>query len=98
MIARQVKLTFQSERVPEFLELFGSVENNIKKIPGCLKLDLYQDINNHHIFFTFSIWNSEADLELYRNSPLFQSIWNKTKVFFSAKAEAISLVKISFNP
>ena len=81
MIVRQVKLTFQSLHVEDFLELFYSVEEKIKTFPGCQKLELLQDINNKNIFFTYSIWNSEADLELYRNSKLFESVWKKTKTF-----------------
>lgn len=91
MIVRQVKLTLQFFHVEEFLELFRSVEEKIKTFPGCQKLELFQDINNKNIFFTYSIWNSEADLELYRNSKLFESVWKKTKTFFSAPAEAWSL-------
>lgn len=91
MIVRQVKLTFQSLHVEDFLELFYSVEEKIKTFPGCQKLELLQDINNKNIFFTYSIWNSEADLELYRNSKLFESVWKKTKTFFLVPAEAWSL-------
>ena len=91
MIVRQVKLTFQSLHVEDFLELFYSVEEKIKTFPGCQKLELLQDINNKNIFFTYSIWNSEADLELYRNSKLFESVWKKTKSFFLVPAEAWSL-------
>ena len=91
MIVRQVKLTFQSLHVEDFLELFRSVEEKIKTFPGCQKLELLQDINNKNIFFTYSIWNSEADLELYRNSKHFESVWKKTKTFFLVPAEAWSL-------
>ena len=94
MIVRQVKLTFHTFHVEEFLNLFHSIEEKIKTFPGCQKLELYQDINNKNIFFTYSIWNSEADLELYRHSPLFQSVWKKTKTFFSAPAEAWSLITV----
>ncbi len=91
MIVRQVKLTFQSLHVEDFLELFYSVEEKIKTFPGCQKLELLQDINNKNIFFTYSIWNSEADIELYRHSDLFESVWKKTKTFFLVPAEAWSL-------
>ncbi len=91
MIVRQVKLTFQSLHVEDFLELFYSVEEKIKTFPGCQKLELLQDINNKNIFFTYSIWNSEADIELYRHSDLFESVWKKTKSFFLVPAEAWSL-------
>ena len=94
MIVRQVKLTFQSLHVADFLELFRSVEEKIKTFPGCQRLELFQDINNKNIFFTYSVWNSEADLELYRNSKLFESAWKKTKTFFSAPAEAWSLTTV----
>jgi heme-degrading monooxygenase HmoA len=41
--------------------------------------------------FTVSIWESEDDLNAYRNSELFENTWAKTKVLFNDKPEAWSL-------
>ena len=45
-------------------------------------LELYQDKNNPEIFFTYSYWDKEEDLEHYRNSELFKNVWIQTKKYF----------------
>src|SRR5258705_2565167 len=94
MITRLVKLQFQSARVPEFLALFHSVEDEIRAFPGCQMLNLFQDSMKKDIYFTYSEWNSIEDLETYRSSSLFEATWSKTKTYFSKPAEAWSLEKI----
>ena len=47
--------------------------------------------------FTISHWDSEAALELYRQSELFKFTWAKTKPLFEEKAQAWSLLNISNN-
>ena len=39
-------------------------------------------------FFTFSHWESEADLNAYRESALFGEVWPKTKALFYDKPQA----------
>lgn len=41
--------------------------------------------------FTLSHWESEENLEQYRQSELFKSTWAKTKVLFREKAQAWTL-------
>jgi heme-degrading monooxygenase HmoA len=47
------------------------------------------------VLFTFSIWDSEAALENYRQSDLFRDTWAKTKALFAEKAEAWSMVMMN---
>jgi len=91
MIIRIVKMTFEPTKVNEFLEIFNSSKQYIRNYKGCSHLELLNDINSHTIFFTYSYWNTENDLNNYRNSELFSTVWSKTKVLFSAKAEAWSV-------
>jgi quinol monooxygenase YgiN len=93
MIIRLVKLTFQTSKVPDFIQLYESVKDKIAAFPGCLGVSLINDINKPDIFFTYSVWNSLEDLEKYRESPLFKKTWKQTKTFFSIPAEAWSLVQ-----
>ncbi len=94
MIIRIVKMTFEPASVPEFLELFTASKELIRNFDGCTQLELLNDKHDHTIFFTYSVWQSEQQLNAYRNSELFISVWNKTKLLFSAKAEAWSLTKL----
>ncbi len=88
---RIVKMTFDPEKVNEFLEVFNSSKHLIRAMEGCNRLELLNDINSPNIFFTYSYWNSENDLNNYRNSELFAKVWSKTKILFVAKAEAWSV-------
>lgn len=91
MIVRVVKMTFKPEHVEEFLNVFHTYKQYIRGSEGCEKLELLNDINSRNIFFTYSHWRSEEDLNNYRDSELFGTVWGKTKLFFETKAEAWSL-------
>ena len=88
MIKRIVKLTFTEENITAFEALFEESNNKIRAFQGCLHLELWQSKSDARIFFTFSIWKSENDLENYRRSPIFKDIWQRTKSLFAEKAEA----------
>ncbi|AUC14563.1 antibiotic biosynthesis monooxygenase [Tenacibaculum sp. SZ-18] len=94
MFVRIVKMNFQSETIPTFLENFDKKKEFIRNFPGCRLLELYRDKTNPNIFFTYSYWDEEEDLENYRHSELFQNIWAETKVFFNDKPLAWSVDKV----
>lgn len=91
MFIRIVKMEFQIDKVEAFLQNFEEVKEHIRNFPGCSHLELYRDKNNSNIFFTYSKWEDESDLENYRNSSLFKEVWGVTKPMFSKKAEAWSV-------
>jgi quinol monooxygenase YgiN len=91
MLTRLVKMNFHPDKTEEFLKIFTANKKFIAAFPGCTSLQLKRDINTPTIFFTISEWNSEADLENYRNSDLFKSVWAKTKVLFNEKPQAWTL-------
>lgn len=91
MIVRIVKMSFQEDEIKNFLSLFHSKKQYIRGFEGCNFLELYQDKTNASIFFTYSYWDSENDLENYRHSALFKEVWAATKIKFNAKPEAWSL-------
>ena len=91
MFTRIVKMQFEKENIPAFLANFETVKEKIRSFPGCTFLELYNDKNDETIFFTYSRWNVEADLENYRKSELFKEVWSVTKPMFKTKAEAWSV-------
>ena len=95
MFVRIVKLSFHEENIPAFLENFELMKEKIRNAPGNRFLELYQDKNNKCIFFTYSYWETEQDLENYRNSELFNTVWDFTKKLFNAKPEAWSVDKLA---
>ena len=91
---RIVKMTFDSTKVEEFLANFEEVKHKIRAFKGVEHLELLNDKNNPNIYFTYSIWKSDEDLEKYRHSDLFKSVWAVTKPMFTVKAEAWSVEQI----
>lgn len=94
MFVRIVKMSFHSENIPAFLENFELMKSKIRSARGNCLLELYQDKTNPSIFFTYSYWETEADLEHYRQSELFYDVWTFTKKLFNAKPEAWSVDKL----
>jgi heme-degrading monooxygenase HmoA len=71
MFVRIVKMSFHEEKISKFLENFEFIKEKIRNAPGNRLLELYQDKSDQTIFFTYSYWETEQDLENYRNSELF---------------------------
>jgi len=94
MFVRIVKMKFKLENIALFKSVFKENKSKIRNFEGCHFLELYQDKNDETLFFTYSYWEKESDLEAYRHSDLFKSVWKKTKVLFDAKPEAWSVNKI----
>lgn len=88
MIKRIVKMNFKAEHIGDFKQVFDGSKHLIRGFEGCMHLELWQDANDAQTFFTYSFWNTESDLEHYRNSELFKSVWSKTKVLFSERPQA----------
>jgi hypothetical protein len=87
-------MKFKAEEIDSFLENFDSIKSKIRSFKGCQKLELYRDLEDPTRFFTYSYWDSEDDLNTYRESPMFEKVWKKTKSMFSERAQAWSLDKI----
>jgi heme-degrading monooxygenase HmoA len=94
MFVRIVKMSFHKENIPIFLENFDLIKEKIRNAEGNGLLELYQDKNNPCIFFTYSFWETENDLENYRKSALFDEVWSFTKRLFNDKPEAWSVDKL----
>ena len=93
-MTRIVKMKFRPESVDEFLGIFTKYHSQIAGFENCLSVELLNDRKNKTIFFTYSKWKSEEDLNKYRNSELFNEVWSQTKVLFEEKVEAWSVDKI----
>ena len=94
MIKRVVRMEFAADKVETFLELFEATKSQIRHFPGVQHLELHRDAGNHNVYYTYSIWDGEASLEAYRVSPLFASVWSRTKVLFAGRPQAFSLEQV----
>ena len=84
-------MTFNEDKVEEFLGLFERSKEKIRNFEGCLHVELCRDTKKRNVFFTYSKWTSEKALNKYRNSDFFRSTWSMTKSLFAAPPEANSL-------
>ncbi len=92
MINRIVRMSFDPNKVNDFLELFSKVKNKIANVEGCEGLSLMRDLKQVNVLFTYSYWREEANLEAYRESELFQETWAATKILFNDAPKAWSLL------
>ena len=94
MLIRIVKLTIREENISSFEQIFKETKEFIRGFKGCNLLELYKDQKDTRVFFTYSYWDSEEDLQNYRQSEFFRTVWSKTREFFAGKAEAWSVDRI----
>ena len=96
MIKRIVKMSFELEKVEKFKSIYELNWHKIKGFEGCLHVELLQDRSSPSIFFTYSNWESENHLNIYRDSIVFKTVWASTKVLFNQKPEAWTLNVLEF--
>ncbi len=63
----------------------------IEQMPGCLSLHLFHDTNHKTALITYSCWQSEDDLNAYRQSDLFKNTWKSIKPWLVSKPTAWSM-------
>ena len=94
MITRIVRMTFDPKYKEAFINQFIEVRISILEMKGCLDVELYHDSKFPNIMTTISKWDSEEDLNNYRQSELFMNTWRKTKAMFCSKPIAQSYYHI----
>jgi quinol monooxygenase YgiN len=92
MINRIVTMTFQADKVADFMAIFDASKEKIRAFPGCHGLKLLQTTDKPYQLSTYSIWEDDDCLNAYRNSALFVDTWAKTKALFAEKPVAFSTV------
>jgi len=90
MLIRIVRMTFQEDKIEDFLEIFNRSKRLIRGFEGCRHLELLRDKSAQNIILTYSHWLSEEHLNTYRDSELFKTTWAATKALFSDKPVAFS--------
>ena len=84
-------MTFRPEAREDFLAVFNANKQFIVGFEGCRSLQRLNEKSRPEVFFTISTWDSEDDLNRYRDSELFARVWSQTKMMFAAKPEAWTL-------
>ena len=88
MITRIVKLTFQEDKIDDFIRFFDTINTRVSTFENCYGMRLMQEKSKPHVVFTYSVWESEDALNKYRDSELFQGVWSTIKPWFGERAEA----------
>ncbi|HRI80271.1 MAG TPA: antibiotic biosynthesis monooxygenase [Cyclobacteriaceae bacterium] len=91
MLIRIVRMHFTEAGVDEFLEIFNRHKDAIRNFPGCSHLQLLKDAEDPLCYTTLSHWSHPDDLEKYRKSELFGSVWGRVKTLFAERSQAFSL-------
>ena len=91
MIIRIVKMEFQEQHSNEFEAFSAQIHATIRSFEGCQHLEIYRDIVQPNIFFSYSHWQSEEQLNAYRQSDFFRQTWARTKAMFAQRAQAWSV-------
>jgi quinol monooxygenase YgiN len=94
MIIRIVKMTFIESCIDDFRKSVKSIAPTIRSFNGCHHLEILQDIHHKNIFFSYSHWESEADLNHYRSSDFFKETWSKVTEWFMHRPQAWSTEKL----
>jgi quinol monooxygenase YgiN len=84
---------FSEAGVEEFLEIFDRNKEAIRNFHGCTHLQLLKDADDPLSYTTLSYWNSQKNLDLYRQSELLGKVWGRVKTLFSERSQAFSLEK-----
>jgi heme oxygenase (mycobilin-producing) len=90
-------MSFTPEKVEEFKTIFKTNWKLIKGFEGCDHVELLQDQFSPNVFFTYSLWRSQEQLDAYRNSELFSKVWSVTKQLFNDKPQAWSVKELKFD-
>jgi len=94
MLIRIVRMEFAPEKVDDFKKLFEEVKEKIAGFSGCYHVELCADATFPNVFYTYSKWENAATLEAYRRSDFFSDTWARTKVLFSGRPLAYSLLEM----
>ena len=94
MIDRIVKMNIKEDFCSEFERIFKNSKSHILNQKGCIIVKLLKNPHHTSEYFTYSLWETEDDLNNYRKTEFFKNIWSQIKPHFNAKAEAWSLIKL----
>jgi (4S)-4-hydroxy-5-phosphonooxypentane-2,3-dione isomerase len=83
-------MSFHEERCADFEQKFADIKEQIGNQPGCANVKLLRAKGEENVYFTLSDWESDSDLDNYKETVLFETVWAEVKEWFNAKPEAWS--------
>jgi quinol monooxygenase YgiN len=95
MLIRIVRMSFQADKINDFLDIYNPSHMHISNFPGCMHVELLQDADFSNVICTDSHWLNEEALEKYFQFALFKGIWPQAKILFATQPLAFSLHRIT---
>ena len=95
MLIRLVRLPASEASLPRLRAVLAEVMPTVRQQRGCTHLELLADHDQPTVLYTLSHWNSDNDLQRYRQSEIFAQVWPRLKAELGDRPSAVSLVSPS---
>jgi quinol monooxygenase YgiN len=69
-----LKLHGKPENVIEITQTLNAVANKLKKVEGCVDVQVYKVLNDENILFITEEWEKQGNLEKHMKSDLFAAL------------------------
>lgn len=64
----------KTKDIVKFRDTFTNYQSQIKDFKGCMQHDIFCDKEKEEIYYSYTIWDSEKNLNKYRKSTLLKEI------------------------
>ena len=95
MISATLRIVTPLQQRKRIMEILHSIREPIKLEPGCIGLNIHQDIDNKNVITLEEIWQSQKDLERHIRSECYRSIL--TLMDMSSKTPEIRFNTIAYS-
>lgn len=74
-------------KIDELIQLFAKLASTSRKEPGCLRYELYQDIDTPEILTMIEEWDSQEHLDAHLHTAHFLKIAGELSKMYTKKTE-----------
>jgi quinol monooxygenase YgiN len=71
MIVSSTKISVPPENRKEFLQTLHPLIDRVRQEKGCIRYEVYQDVENENTFILVEEWEAQADLDEHLRSDRF---------------------------
>jgi quinol monooxygenase YgiN len=74
MILATIKMTIPPQKRGEALKILRSMAEQCKDEPGCLSLNIYEDLQENNALMLEEVWRSQEELDLHLRSEEYRNL------------------------
>lgn len=74
MVVVRICVSVKSENIVALRDVLAGNVAETGKYEGCVRFDVYQDIQDEHTFILYQEWDKQASLKAYRASDYFKAV------------------------